>query len=307
MAKLAGSDLDLVDGLQRRAFGYFLDWTRAATGLVQDCTRPGAPASIAAIGFGLGAYPVGVERGFLTRSEAASRVRTTLRFFWNSPHGPEVDATGYQGFYYHFLDMDTGRRAWRCELSTIDTVILLAGALVAAAYFDRDDAEEAEVRDLADAMYRRVNWRWAQDGELTVTHGWTPEAGFLPHRWRGYDEATILYFLALGSPTHPVGPESYAAYTASYAFKEVYGHEYLYAVSPPPSTRASSRASRAEPGSSSRNETASVVVAPSATTAKVPSTSELLCACASCAATCMASTAPIVASHRRDRMGPRIG
>lgn len=225
----APSDIALVDRLQREAFAYFLHETNSANGLVRDCTRPGAPASIAAIGFALGAYPAGVVRGLLSRADAVSRVGTTLRFFWNSAHGPEVDATGHKGFYYHFLDMDTGRRVWRCELSTIDTVILVAGALIAATYFDRDTPEEAELRDLADRMYRRVDWRWAQNGEATITHGWTPEAGFLPHRWRGYDEATILYILALGSPTHAVEPESYAAYTASYTFKEVYGHEYLYA------------------------------------------------------------------------------
>ena len=222
-------DLALVDQLQREAFGYFVDWTNPANGLVRDCTLPDANASIAAVGFALGAYPISVERGFLTRAAAVSRTLATLRFFWNSPQGPQPDATGYHGFYYHFLDMNTGRRAGGCELSTIDTVILLAGALVAAAYFDGDTAEEAELRELADAMYRRADWRWAQDGEVTISHGWTPERRFLPYRWRGYDEATILYVLALGSPTHAVGPESYAAYTSSYVFKEVFGHEYLYA------------------------------------------------------------------------------
>ncbi|TGP20173.1 glucoamylase family protein, partial [Mesorhizobium sp. M1D.F.Ca.ET.234.01.1.1] len=112
-----------------------------------------------------------------------------------------------KGFYYHFLDIRTGRRVWKCELSTVDTALLLAGALAAGAYFDGDDESELEIRRLADALYRRVDWRWAQNGGATVTHGWRPEKGFLRYRWEGYDEALILYVLGLGSPTHPLPPE----------------------------------------------------------------------------------------------------
>ena len=139
---------DMLDRLQRDAFAYFVNEVNPVNGLVKDCTRPGFPSTIAAVGLALAAYPVGVERGLLTRADARARARATLRFFWNSHQGPEPDATGYKGFYYHFLDMDTGRRAWDCELSTIDTVLLLAGALAAAVYFDRNVAEEPEVREL---------------------------------------------------------------------------------------------------------------------------------------------------------------
>ena len=117
------------------------------------------------------------------------------------------DATGHHGFFYHFLDVTTGRRAWRCELSTIDTTILIAGALTAAAYFDQDSDDEREVRELADSLYRRVDWQWAQNGEATVSHGWTPEAGFERHHWQGYNEALILYVLGLGSPTQALAGE----------------------------------------------------------------------------------------------------
>jgi hypothetical protein len=220
---------ELLDRLQRDAFAFFLEQANPVNGLVKDCTREGFPCSIAAVGFALAAYPVGVERGFLTRPEAVTRALAALRFFWNSPQGTEPDATGYRGFYYHFLDMNTGRRSWKCELSTIDTVLLLAGALVAALYLDREVAEEREVRELADALYRRADWQWAQNGAATVTHGWKPESGFLPYRWRGYDEATILYILGLGSPTHPLPPQSYAAYTSTYSWKNIYGYEFLYA------------------------------------------------------------------------------
>src|SRR6202050_3088122 len=116
-----------LEKLQSETFKYFLHETNPVNGLVKDKTAPDWPASIAATGFALAAYPVGVERGFISRAAAVARTLATLRFFWNSPHGPEPDATGYQGFYYHFLDMQTGRRAQQCELSTVDSAFLLAG------------------------------------------------------------------------------------------------------------------------------------------------------------------------------------
>ena len=129
---------------------------------------------------------------------------------------------------YHFLDIETGRRVWNCELSTLDSAFLFAGALTCAAYFDADTEDEAEVRRLADGLYCRADWDWARDGGPTLTHGWKPETGFLPHRYKGYDEGLLLYILGLGSPTHPLPPESYAAYCASYQWKEIYGRELLY-------------------------------------------------------------------------------
>ena len=214
--------------LQRDMFEYFLKEANPANGLVVDKTQEGAPASIAAVGFALAAYPVGVERGMITRAQAVERTLATLRFFWNSPQGAEQNATGYKGFYYHFLDMQTGRRVWKCELSTIDTAFLLAGMLTAGVYFDHDSEDEHEIRALADALYRRADWQWAQNGGATVTHGWKPESGFLKFRWEGYDEALILYTLGLGSPTYPLPEESYAAWSSTYEWKKVCGHEYLY-------------------------------------------------------------------------------
>ncbi len=218
-----------LEALQRETFDYFLNQTNPANGLVRDKTAENWPASIAATGLALTCYPVAVERGFMTRPAAVARTLTTLRFFWSSPHGPEPDATGHRGFYYHFLDMQTGRRAWRCELSTIDSAFLLAGALTAAAYFDAATADEREIRDLADALYRRADWRWAQNRGATVTHGWKPGRGFLKHRWQGYDEALLLYVLGLGSPTHALPESSYAAWTSSHRWESRYGFDYLYA------------------------------------------------------------------------------
>ncbi|MGH8959525.1 MAG: glucoamylase family protein [Acidimicrobiia bacterium] len=215
--------------LQRDTFGYFLHETNPENGMVPDNTRDDSPASIAAIGFGLAAYPVAVERGYLTRAEAIQRVLTTLRFFWTSPQGPEPGATGYNGFYYHFLDMKTGARAKKSELSTMDTTYVLAGALTCQAYFDKNTDEESEIRRLADALYSRADWQWALNEGLTVAHAWSPEKGFFRYRWEGYCEALILYLLALASPTHPIAKDSYRAWTSTYRWKKVYGYEFLYA------------------------------------------------------------------------------
>lgn len=218
-----------LEKLQYESFSYFLHETNSSNGLVLDKTAENWPASIAATGLALAAYPVAVEHKFMTRAAAAERVLITLRFFWNSKQGPEPDATGYKGFYYHFLDMQTGQRAWQSELSTVDSAFLLAGMLTAGTYFDADTDDEQEIRTLADALYRRVDWTWAQNNGTTITHGWKPESGFLPYRWEGYDEAMLLYILALGSPAHPLHGDSYHDWTSSYEWKTCYGYEYLYA------------------------------------------------------------------------------
>jgi len=219
----------MLDTIQRRAFGYFVREVNRANGLVRDKTCPGWPASIAAVGLALTVYPIGVERGYLTRAEAVERTLTTLRFLAQAEQGPAPDATGYKGFYYHFLDMETGARAWQCELSTVDSALLLGGVLVAGAYFDADTADERAIRDLAAELYARADWAWAQNGGQTVTHGWKPESGFLPYRWEGYDEALLLYVLGLGSPTHPLGADSYAAWASTYEWVTLYDTPHLYA------------------------------------------------------------------------------
>ena len=217
--------------LQRESFGYFEHEVNPANGLIKDKTAANWPASIAATGFALAAYPVAVERGFISRASAIERTLTTLRFFLASPQGLERDATGYQGFYYHFLEMETGRRAWQCELSTVDTAFLLAGMLTAAAYFDSPTGDERAIRTISEELYCRANWQWAQNGGITLTHGWKPETGFLPYRWEGYDEALLLYMMALGSPTFPIGEGAAAAWRSTYQWKRQYGYEYLYAGS----------------------------------------------------------------------------
>ena len=218
-----------LETLQRETFDYFLREANPQNGLVIDKTAADWPASIAATGLALAAYPVGVERGWMSRGDAVARTLATLRFFWSSVQGPQPDATGYNGFFYHFLDMQDGRRAWQCELSTIDSAFLFAGALAARQYFGRDDPEEREIGELADALYRRADWQWAQNGGQTVTHGWKPESGFIDYRWEGYNEALLLYVLGLASPTFPLSEASYAAWTSTYRWDRCYGREYLYA------------------------------------------------------------------------------
>lgn len=215
--------------LQRAAFAYFRHEANPLNGLIRDKTAPDWPASIAATGLALACYPVAIERGLMAKAAAVERSLNTLRFFWNSPQGPQPDAAGYRGFYYHFLDMRTGRRVWKCELSTVDSAFLLAGALTVAAYFTDDTPQQREIRSLAEALYLRVDWAWAQNGAATLCHGWKSESGFLASRWAGYDEALLLYVLALGSPTHPVSADSYTAWATSYEWKRCYDLDYLYA------------------------------------------------------------------------------
>jgi hypothetical protein len=225
---LPPADEALIDGLQHAAFDYFVQHGNRHNGLVADTSRPGSHASIAVVGFALSAWPVGVERGWMTHAEALQRSLATLRFFRDSDQRGRADSTGYKGFYFHFLDMASGTRAWRCEVSLIDTALLLAGMLTAAAYFSGTSPDEVELRSLVDTLYRRVDWRWAQPKGAGVVHGWKPGSGFLARHWEGYCEALLLYTLGLGSPTHALTDASYPAWTASYRWEDVGGIDFLY-------------------------------------------------------------------------------
>ena len=220
---------DTLARLESDTFKFFLHETHQTTHLMPESTREGAPASIAVGGFALTVNPIAVERGYLSRAEAIKRTLAKLRFFYYGPNGEGPQTIGHKGFYYHFLDMETGQRTWNSEVSTIDTAFLIAGALTAAQYFDRDNNKEREIRKLAEELYRRADWRWAQHGALTVSHGWKPETGFIKYRWTGYSEALILYILALASPTFPISSESYRAWMKTYRWKDLYGFQQLYA------------------------------------------------------------------------------
>ena len=183
-----------LDELEKRTFEFFRDSTNAANGQVPDHWPPNKDgsgdyfSSIAAVGFGLTAYGIGVERGWMTRAEAAKRTLVTLKFFHDAAQSDAPDATGNHGFFYHFLDMNTGTRyharRW-VELSTIDTTLLLGGVLFSESYYDRNSRDEKEIRRLADEIFRGVDWQWASPRPPLVAMGWTPESGFDPRRLAG--------------------------------------------------------------------------------------------------------------------------
>jgi hypothetical protein len=227
-AGLDASTVAFLDTLERRTFDFFWETTNPANGLTPDRWPTPSFSSVAAVGFALTAYPVGVQRGYITRADAAERTLATLRFFWRAPQGESATGvTGHHGFFYHFLDMQTGQRYQTVELSTIDTALLLAGALFAQSWFDRDDAAETEIRALADSIYRRVEWPWVQVRVQAISMGWHPERGYITADWRGYNEAMLLLVLALGSPTHPVGPEVWDGYTSTYQWGTFHGYEHV--------------------------------------------------------------------------------
>jgi hypothetical protein len=220
-----------VDELQHRSFNFFWETANPKNGLVPDRWPTKSFSSIAAVGFALTAYPIGVERGWVTRKDARDRVLTTLHFFADAPDaatGPGI--VQQHGFYYHFLDMESGARFKDVELSTIDTTLLVAGALVCEGYFDGDDPDEKTIRTLADAMYRRIDWAWATQRAPKVSMGWTPEGGFSSYDWSGYNEAMILYVMALGSPTHPIDAAAWEAFTSTYRWGTFYGQDYVQFV-----------------------------------------------------------------------------
>ncbi|SEI70411.1 glucoamylase family protein [Frateuria terrea] len=234
----------LIDDLERRTFEWFWDSADAKTGLVPDHYPGESFSSIAAVGFGLTAYGIGAERGYITRDQAIERTLATLRFFKDAPQNASEDnATGYHGFYYHFLDMKTGRRFDRAvELSSVDTTLLLGGVLFAQSYYDRDTPREKEIRQLADAIYRAVDWTWMQARPPLISMGWTPGGKFIPSDWKGYCEGMLVYILALGSPTHPVTPAAWKAWTSTndktwgsfygqtfLTFAPLFGHQYSQA------------------------------------------------------------------------------
>lgn len=217
-----------LDTLERRTFQWFWDTAEPGTYLVPDRWPTRSFASIAAVGFGLAAYPVGVERGWITREQGLERTLGTLRFLWRAKQDTAAaGVAGYRGFYYHFLHPENGARFEKVELSFIDTGLLVAGALFCAEYFDRPVAAEREVAALADSIYRRVDWRWMQPRAPLMSLGWDPEQGHLPYDTAQYNETTLMLLLAMASPTHPADPGTWARYTRGYRWGRFHGQEYV--------------------------------------------------------------------------------
>ncbi|MGH8758584.1 MAG: glucoamylase family protein, partial [Burkholderiales bacterium] len=234
----------LFKDIERRTFQFFWDTTNEVNGLTPD-RFPSRPfASIASVGFALTAYPIGIENNWISRRQAVDRTLTTLEFFRDARMGPQKQGrAGYKGYYYHFLDMQNGTRyqPW-VELSSVDTGLLMMGVLFAQSYYDRDDPREKAIRDVADTLYKRVDWPYLQNNNPPlIGMGWYPEKGFIEHDWAGYNEAMVLYILALASPTHPIQAEAWEMWTSSYdrgwgqyegqeylSFAPLFGHQYSH-------------------------------------------------------------------------------
>jgi hypothetical protein len=194
-----------LDDLERSATLYFWEAADPNTGLVKDRSRADGPdareiGSIAATGFGLTALCIADRRGYLDRRKIRERVVTTLRYLWRQL--PQV-----HGFFFHFINVRTGERLWNCELSSIDTALLLCGILTCRKHFS-----EREIHRLATRLYERVDWPWLLSSDLLICHGWKPETGFLKNHWAEYSELMMIYLLAIGSPTHPVPAASWEAW-----------------------------------------------------------------------------------------------
>jgi len=220
----------LLEDLEHRTFNYFWLTANPTNGLIPDRYPTPSFSSIAAVGFALTAYPIGVERGYISRTQAAARVLTTLRFLRDAPQGPEAHGrAGFHGLYYHFLDMSSGLRYHSVELSTVDTALLMAGVLTSAAYFDSQHPTEVELRQLADDLYRNVDWAWASHANGGEAMGWKPEQGLSSENWTGFNEAMLVYLLAMGSPTHPLPASAWNVWTSTYpeSWKTEYGQTYL--------------------------------------------------------------------------------
>jgi len=218
-----------LEEVQRRNFNYFWELAHDQNFQIPDRYPTRTFSSIAATGFGLTTYLVGVEKGFITRTQAAERVLNTLRVLRDLPQGEAASGvSGYRGFFYHFLTLDEALRYKQVELSTIDTGLLMAGVLSAMSYFDRDTEREREIREIADFLYRRVEWDWAMrksSGRMTM--GWHPEKGFIEAEWRGYNEAMILLIMAMASPTHPIPADAWDKWCSTYLWAEYRGYEHL--------------------------------------------------------------------------------
>jgi hypothetical protein len=204
-----GTDDQLLEEIEKAGFLYFWEQSDSSTGQVKDRALAAGNdtrtvSSIAATGFGLTALCIGAQRGYQPSTDIADRVRTTLSFLLN-----QLQPQGQNGFFFHFVDMTTGSRAFTSEVSSIDTAILLCGVLTCREYFSRD----AQIPNLATQIYANVNFAWMLNGGTTLSMGWTPETGFLPTRWDTYSELMMLYLLAIASPTNPIPASSWAAWS----------------------------------------------------------------------------------------------
>lgn len=216
-----------LEELEHRTFNWFWDLVDKNY-QVPDRHPTRQFSSIAATGFGLTTYCIGVERHYVTRNQATERVLKTLQFLFNAPQGDAASGvTGFHGFFYHFLDHENGTRYKDVELSTIDTGLLMAGVLSVMSYFDSNEATEIAIRETAEKLYRRVEWDWFQNKNKNLSMGYHPEKGFIKAEWIGYNEAMVLLIMAIGSPTHPVDTNAWQRWCKPYKWGTFYGQEHV--------------------------------------------------------------------------------
>lgn len=222
------NDDEFLDYIQQTHFDYFWYLANPNNGLIPDRSTPTSPCSIAAVGFGLTAIGIGIDHGWISRTQGVARVLTTLNTFLNGPQGTSTSGTiGYKGWFYHFLEMNTATRSPNSELSSIDTALLLAGMLYAKQYFDGADADETNIRTMTDAIFNRVDWNWMARGTNVLSLGWFPPGSFITHNWIGYNEAMLLYLLGLGAATNPLPASSWERWTSGYTWATNYGQAYV--------------------------------------------------------------------------------
>ncbi|PQV62871.1 hypothetical protein B1R32_11911 [Abditibacterium utsteinense] len=214
--------------IQRAAFHFLWNGANPDNGLVPDQISLASngeihrsPSSIAVTGMALSALPVATENGWISRRDAAARARATLRFFAR-------EAEQFGGFFFHFLDLASGKRVWKCEVSSVDSTFLFLGALFCEVFFDKKSGSENEIRELSQEIFARANWNWFSDGKDAVSIAYKPERGFSKHAWRGYNEALPLAVLSLGAPQFSLPLPSYGAWTQTYRFKRLYGREHVF-------------------------------------------------------------------------------
>jgi hypothetical protein len=219
----------LLDYVQETDFDYFWYWANPANGLVPDRSETNSSCSIAAVGFGLTAIGIAIDHGWISRSQGVARVTTTLNTFLQGPQGPGATGViGYNGWFYHYLDMNTALRASSApEVSSIDTTFLLAGILYAKEYFNGTNADESAIRTMASSIFNRVNWNWMAQGTNAVSMAWYPTTGFDSNNWVGYDEGMILYVLGLGTATNALPASSWDQWTSGYMWATNWGQAYV--------------------------------------------------------------------------------
>jgi hypothetical protein len=239
---LTAAEEKMLDSIQYKTFLFFMNEHQAEKGIVKDRSTATSPASIAATGFAIPAFAIGAERKWITREKAAEITLKILRFFWNAPQNTDPNGIGYKGFYYHFLTMDTGTRKWNCELSSVDTGILMMGVIFARNYYNLDNEAEKEIRDLAGKLLARIDWDFMvlpakSKYKYTLSMSWSPEEGVQDYGWCGYNEALFLYILAAGSGMKDA-PRSFDAWLSTYkwytpykglshvAFPPLFGHQF---------------------------------------------------------------------------------